>query len=170
MGFDLSADQTSTTLASARDCCSTCCSSRCSSCRSSLCCSSCCSSSSFCGSRPRWSRCSTKTCAVYDASVVFPGVPECHAQRGVWGFATAALCAESAPNVASHADNPLSMPCPGLYKRITFVVVVVTRHTTIALLHCLPPTGTPQPWPERSARDRAPEESGSTTQEQSWSR
>ena len=31
---------------------------------------------------------------------------------------------EDDDDVASHADNPLSMSCPGLYKRITFVVVV----------------------------------------------
>ena len=36
-----------------------------------------------------------------DARVLcVPGAPECHAQCGVWGFATAALRAESAPNVA----------------------------------------------------------------------
>ena len=29
-----------------------------------------------------------------------PGLRECHAQCGVWGFVTAALSAESAPNVA----------------------------------------------------------------------
>ena len=54
---------------------------------------------------------------------MFTGVPECRAHCGVWGFATA-LSAASAPNVASHADDPQSMSCPGLYKRITFVVVV----------------------------------------------
>ena len=49
-----------------------------------------------------------RTCAMDDTRVLcVPGAPECHAQYGVWGVATAALSAGSAPNVAvSRGPSP----------------------------------------------------------------
>ena len=59
-----------------------------------------------------------------DASVcVFP---ECRSAVPTVAFGDSRLrpARLAAPNVTSHADDPQSMSCPGLYKRITFVVLV----------------------------------------------
>ena len=61
-----------------------------------------------------------------DASVcVFP---ECRSAVPTVAFGDSRLrpARLAAPNVTSHADDPQSMSCPGLYKRITFVVVVIS--------------------------------------------
>ena len=59
-----------------------------------------------------------------DASVWVWVFPECRSAVPTVAFGDSRLrpARLAAPNVTSHADDPQSMSCPGLYKRITFVV------------------------------------------------
>ena len=58
-----------------------------------------------------------------DASVWVCVFPECRSAVPTVAFGDSRLrpARLAAPNVTSHADDPQSMSCPGLYKRITFV-------------------------------------------------